>query len=355
MFERAPMSEFHPRLLEAETPAARMDALCAFIQFWLGPRRESYGESAEAVGRRPLPLPLRRLYQFAGRWPAKDDDATIEFSVPALSHQDTLIPLDKLRTTDDGKLVFLEENQAVWECNTLPEGDDPPVWCDGDIVSPDDGWFTGEKQVCGSLSRFLVTFVLQELTFGSRVHLRDTNLEARYRSEMDRATLLWREGPYVNGNHHTFHLWGHVLVASHYGDLVFAANHPEGIAFLTANQGPVRMLQVHMEPSWDLELRPDGSARLRQGINQAEESIQVPAGTFDFPGLFEPLRAAASGEGHYERNPTFFVFREGQSGGARGQHFHDEELVKSLFRLALAGAVGRNPALEGRFASRWPA
>ena len=39
------MATFRPRLIEAETAGARMDALCAFIQFWLGPRPARVSES----------------------------------------------------------------------------------------------------------------------------------------------------------------------------------------------------------------------------------------------------------------------------------------------------------------------
>ncbi|HEX4609513.1 MAG TPA: hypothetical protein VH092_15045, partial [Urbifossiella sp.] len=60
---------FRPRLMEAAMAADRMDALCEFIEFWLGPRLPAYGEPAEIVKAHPLPMPLRRLYEFAGRWP----------------------------------------------------------------------------------------------------------------------------------------------------------------------------------------------------------------------------------------------------------------------------------------------
>src|SRR4051794_39634246 len=63
------MTSFRPRLLEAGTAGARMDALCEFMEFWLGPRRSSFGELARVLEERPLPMPLKRLYEFAGRWP----------------------------------------------------------------------------------------------------------------------------------------------------------------------------------------------------------------------------------------------------------------------------------------------
>src|SRR5918998_5674690 len=94
---RTEMGTFRPRLLEAGTASARMDALCVFIEFWLGPRRSSYGESARALSERSLPMPLKRLYEFAGRWPHWEHRGSIEaFAVPAFSHQDSLVVLHRL-------------------------------------------------------------------------------------------------------------------------------------------------------------------------------------------------------------------------------------------------------------------
>ena len=120
-----------------------MDALCEFIEHWLGPRRPSYGESEEALASRSLPMPLKRLYQFAGRWPSvRDDQEPMQFVVPAFSHQDYLLTLPKLKVEGD-KIVFLNENQGVWDCRTLPEGEDPPVWRRGDQIDADRNLFTG--------------------------------------------------------------------------------------------------------------------------------------------------------------------------------------------------------------------
>lgn len=66
------MVDFRPRIEEATEPGARMDALCEFIEFWLGPRQASCGEPAESLAAHALPMPLHRLYEFAGRWPRWD-------------------------------------------------------------------------------------------------------------------------------------------------------------------------------------------------------------------------------------------------------------------------------------------
>ena len=354
------MGTYRPKLMEAVTASDRMDALCAFIAFWLGPRQPSYGESAQALSERPLPMPLKRLYEFAGRWTSETNPGPIAYVVPALSHQDNLMAFDRLKTKEDGKIEFLSENQGNWNCRTLAEGDDPPVWCYGCHMDEEGKWYKGEKLVCESLSRFLVTFVLQEIAFGSRLCLCDERLDARFESERDRSIPVWTDGPYVDQDDLRYYLWGDVLVAER-GDYFFAANNPEGIEFLTENQGTVNQIGLMVSQPWRLDIRPDGSARIRYAIEQTEETVAAPAGTFDFPALLETLSAAASEEGHCERNAVVFFYRNGQSGLVEGKHVHDRNLITSLFRLAIEKArvrklfwVRRSKALERRFETEWP-
>ncbi|QDV35567.1 hypothetical protein [Tautonia plasticadhaerens] len=283
------MDSFRPRLQEARSAGARMDALCEFSEFWLGPRRSDYGESARALGVFSLQMPLKRLYEFAGRWPHRDHRGSIQYTVPALSHQDSLMALHRLKRTEDRKIVFLQENQGVWDCRTLPEGDDPPVWCYGNQFDEHGNDFTGERVVCESLSRFLVTFVMQELTFGSRLYLSDEGLGARFASERDAAVPVWTNGLYVGGAVQDYYLWRGVLVANLFGDgKPLAANHEGGIRFLTENQGPVHEIALRMDRHWSLDIRSDGSARIRYLEWQTDESAEAPAGTFEFPALSQP-------------------------------------------------------------------
>jgi hypothetical protein len=348
------MMPFRPNLQRAATATARVDALCEFIEFWLGLRRPSYGEPVEAVAARPLPTPLRRLYEFAGRWPGRDDHGPIRYAVPALSTQDALASLQHLKTAEDGKVIFLHENQGVWDCRTLFEGDDPPVWCHGDQADEHGDWFAGERLVCDSLSRFLVTFVLQELTVGSLLCLCDEGLVARFESERGSAVPVWTDGPYVHGGRHNYHLWGEVLVADAWDAHLLAANHPDGVRFLTENQGPVHEIHLMVWRPWTLDIRSDGSARLRYLSGQTDVAAEAPAGTFRFPDLLATVTAAGSDQGHYERNAMAYFPRKGQSSGLRGRHLHDGRLVSSLFRLALERAVVPNDALEKLFAAEWP-
>ncbi len=348
------MSTYRPKLMEARDAVSRMDALCEFIEFWLGPRQQSYGEPARALRARSLPMPLERLYEFAGRWPSWEDDGPMQYVVPALSRQDGLVALEHLSTEADGKVVFLSENQGNWDCRTLPDGEDPPVWCYGDHVDEHENWFTGEKLVCDSLSRFLVTSVLQELSLGSRLHLFDDGLTARFESQRSRSVPIWTHGPYVHGNDHEFELWGDVLVANLWGDHGFAANHPEGIAFLTDNQGCVTHIGLSMYPSWSLDIGEDGSAEVAHRIAQTKEAAEAPAGTFDFPALLDALTARASKQGHYERDVAFFTRRKGQNSGQFAKFIGDRTWINGLFRLAIDKASRRNKALAKLIESDWP-
>src|SRR5690348_2133123 len=109
-------------LQAAQSAKERMDELEKFIVFWLGPRKTEYGEPDSAIHRVSLPYPLRRLYSLAGKWSPvhgyRSDQPNV-FSV-----QDYLRPLDRLQQSEDGKVVFLVENQCCWTCATLPNGDD---------------------------------------------------------------------------------------------------------------------------------------------------------------------------------------------------------------------------------------
>ncbi len=235
--------------MEATTTAGRMDALCRFIEFWLGPRKEDYGESADAVGKFPLPMPLRQIYKFAGRWPRQDGLNLIPFAVPAFSHQDHLWKLDSVKRADDGKLIFLNENQGVWDCRTVVGVEEPPVWCVRDQLDEKGESFTLEKLVSNSLSRFITTCVLQELVLGSRLLFsdnacRDGGLCTRFESEKGHAAAVWLDGPYVYGHDNHFRLWNKVLVYNWDDSFWFAANDEQGAAFLREQQGPPVAVQL---------------------------------------------------------------------------------------------------------------
>jgi len=288
-----------------------MDALCEFIEFWLGPRQSEFGESAEALGARLLPMPLRRLYEFAGRWPSWETNAP-ESVVPAFSCQDSLVALPELKGEGD-KIVFLWENQGVWDCRTLADEDDPPVWCHGDHTDEQGHWFTGEKLVCDSLSRFLVTFVLQEVTLGSKLHLCDENLSALFDAERHSVIPVWTNGPYVHESLQNYFLWRDVLVGNLWGDPFFAANSQSGLDFLLANQGRIDEIRIGIGQKWSLDIQSNGSARLRYLHGQSDLNAEACVGAFEFENLVEEITAASSDTGHYADNPITYFRRKGQS------------------------------------------
>ena len=140
------MGTYRPKLMEAVTASDRMNALCTFIEFWLGPRQASYGESAQALSERSLPMPLKRLYEFAGRWPHWGNS---ESAMPAFSHQDGLVAMEDLKSEDDGKIdVHVGEPGIIGAAGLSREGDDPPVWCYGELPGEDEQGGMGEMRVC---------------------------------------------------------------------------------------------------------------------------------------------------------------------------------------------------------------
>jgi hypothetical protein len=153
----------------------------AFIDRWHGYRKPWFGIAAEKIEQAQLPQPLAWLYGFAGEWQSRHYWDTL------LGNQDRLILFEDL-CISDGKLVFICENQGVWQVGTETSGEDPPVW-----ASIDDGpW----QLLDDSLTRFLVTFVLHETVFGCQ-HLgsSDNVIEQLTNSGMHVAPL-WLNHPY---------------------------------------------------------------------------------------------------------------------------------------------------------------
>jgi hypothetical protein len=163
-------------------PDRLLSALERFIEFWFGPRDVDYGVSEMKLRQFELPTPLKRLYAFAGQWPAEN------FWGHLFTWQDRIEPFEMLRI-EDGKLVFLWENQGVWRCGTALAGSDPAVW----VKAGEEPWF----KVCDSLARFLVTFVLTESVLGSK---HTGYMDSALRLLKDRGCQIvpvWLDGPYA--------------------------------------------------------------------------------------------------------------------------------------------------------------
>jgi hypothetical protein len=324
----------------ASAPNGLMDELEKFITFWLGPRKKKFGVPESALKKLQIPGPLRRLYAFAGRWKRPHPDVNEDTEI--FSIQDHLRTPEQLKHTPDGKLIFLNENQGNWRCATLPEGDDPPVWVENVFGTYGQGEW---GLVTNSLSRFLVTFCLQELLFGSRICLHDKNLLRHFESANDEAVPLWVGGPYAHDRDLSFHLLhGCVLVGPGSGLRCFAANHDSGLRFLTAHQGEIREVDLGLHASWSLSILPDGSAKLTLP-NWSDSSARTPAGTFDFAAVRDRLLADCSetGAGNAEWYAAFP--RSGQS-SCRGMAVTNARLARTLFRRAIKAVTTREAKFD---------
>lgn len=125
------------------------DAAMRFIEATRAPGQPEFGIPRNDLAAIQMPEPLRRFYEFAGRW-------------PGLYRQNRLLAPDELRHDGD-KLVFYEENQVVFEWATDLEGEDPPVWFREPGADPNYGRWHAER---APLSAFLLQSLLLEFTFG---------------------------------------------------------------------------------------------------------------------------------------------------------------------------------------------
>ena len=217
-------------LATARTPDERMSELEKFIVFWLGPRLRKFGESEAVLDRMKLPVPLRRLYAFAGRWGRNGRTGSV------FANQDGLKLASEV-AYKDGKVVFVVENSGNWEAATSTAEDDPPVWVN-------DQWIRGYGQgkwvlVSSSLSQFLATFCMQELMFGSRLCVaEDNNLIERWKTRRKEAIpLITGPYPYMSVDSTFRLLHGHVLVGEMDCGTWFGANHEKGMQILRELQG----------------------------------------------------------------------------------------------------------------------
>ena len=191
-------------------PTNPLPGLFAFVRSWAGPRRPEYGiGGADIPGF--VPRPLRELYEFAGRWPALSDPEQRDLRL--LRGMDNLRLPDELEVRGD-RLVFLDECQNVWRCETLTYADDPPVFSDSDRP---DGQNVGMRQVCDRLSVFLVAFCLHELVFGAPVLFAASSGSGKRRpvDELTRAPIraLWPDAYYAFGERtHSFFIAGDRLL-----------------------------------------------------------------------------------------------------------------------------------------------
>ena len=151
---------------------------------WFGEPGPWHGIDERKLGETKLPEPLRRLYRFAGYWPSNSYWETV------FAYQNMLLPFESLQTLD-GKLVFAVENQGCWQVGTDSTGEDPAVWVREN--DPGSEW----RQLETSLSRFLVTFCLHEMVFGSQHVAHGAELLRQFADAGCHISPLWLAARYV--------------------------------------------------------------------------------------------------------------------------------------------------------------
>jgi hypothetical protein len=333
------------------TPAQLMDELERFIVYWLGRRRDHYGEPVQSLSELRLPEPLRRLFGFAGRWPSvtgRDEMCEKYGWVSIFSTQDMLLRPSRLQWTD-GRVVFIVENQGVWSLATETAGEDASVWIDADDVGPEEceKW----PKVNDSLARLLITFCLQELTFGAKFGVWDTKLTELFRSGQPNVTPLWLHGTYVRPecNYNFYLMDDDVLVGDFSGSgtedtCFFGANCERGIARIQANESPIVSVRLSTPTNWTVEIRADGSGEI--GVFMKLESQAVfPPGTFDFVDLRDNLLASHKETGDYRTMPLVFFMRSGR-GYAQGKGLPDWDLAKRILNKAIAAGMNKKPLFD---------
>ena len=95
----------------------------------------------------------------------------------------------------DNLLVFVWENQGVWVAATERTGADPPVWISENCSHREAVklW----RRLDNPLSHFLVSFVLQEVMFGSELLAVAPGALTRFEEAGLKIEPVWNKGEYV--------------------------------------------------------------------------------------------------------------------------------------------------------------
>jgi hypothetical protein len=198
--QRNTIADVKPLISDLSTES-RVAGLEKFVERYLGPRRPEYGTPEEELRLVEMPAPLERFFRFAGRWPGQNPASPFANRFCA---QDELCRLQakeyaRVLRLEEDRLVFVVENQSVWWALTERTGDDPPVWIKDDVK---------ERKLEEPLSHFLVSFVLQDLTFGSEAGVAS---ELRALEKLMEAGMpvepIWLNGEYAE-NRRSYYLIG---------------------------------------------------------------------------------------------------------------------------------------------------
>jgi len=184
-------------LISDSSTDARMAGLEKFLERYIGPRRPEFGTSEDEVRSIEMPTPLQRFFMFAGRWPGQNPRTPY---ANRFCMQDTLCAISKNGYAPtlqymDNLLVFVWENQGVWVAATERAGADPPVWMSEKCShrDPVKVW----QQIEKPLSHFIVSFVLQEVMFGSELVAVAPGALEKFEMAKLRIEPVWIRGEYA--------------------------------------------------------------------------------------------------------------------------------------------------------------
>jgi len=226
---------------------ARLTGLEQILQRYLGPRQPEFGTSEAELQSITMPMPLERFFRFAGRWPGQNPKTPY---ANRFCMQDTLCAIRPnlyAPTLElmDSRLLFVWENQGVWVAATDPAGADPPVW-----ISEDCSHRTAIRtwrRLDKPLSHFLVSFVLQELMFGSDIVGVAPGALARLEAAGAATRPVWVDGEYAWDIAHPSYFLadGSILIrhgpAEADGDDWYACNSDDGRAILKSLALPTKL------------------------------------------------------------------------------------------------------------------
>jgi hypothetical protein len=187
------MFSFH----NAQSPDELFAILENFIEFWCGQRKPEYGVPEQLLKTVPLPCFLKRLYAFAGKWPNLKEP---EYSPMLFGIQDQLVPFEQLKFRNN-RVYFLDVNQNG--CTVFAEigKPDPSVF--------HETWHHATQTTCpqyvDTLSRFLITYCLQELVFGATYdfYCEEEGILEVCQEFGFSVELLWKNGQFLWGEEDT--------------------------------------------------------------------------------------------------------------------------------------------------------
>lgn len=184
-------------IIPDSTSDARMDGLERFLQRYLGSRQPEFGTPEEDLRSIEMPDPLLRFFRFAGRWPGHNPRAPyanrfcMQDRLGGIRTMDYALALEVM----DDRLIFVRENQGGWVAATERIGVDPPVWVSENCShwDPVREW----RRLENPLSHFLVSFVLQEVMFGSEIVAVAPGALERFEQAGLKIESVWINGEYA--------------------------------------------------------------------------------------------------------------------------------------------------------------